>query len=188
MKRLGIILSALAMSMGGAAVAQDCGERPTIEIGFAKRSVTVNEGSTASLEVTAVARGDHSAANPVTVTYSADSDAWYQRGQFNESRLFPGTASTADFAATSGTISLSQSETSRTIEVPVMPDGENDDNEKFYVNLAIPTQDPASVTDTHRTKAETCANPAVTFKTYGYFAAVNIRDGSWSNHWLYGNN
>jgi len=64
--------------------------------------------------------------------------------------------------------------------------GTTDDNEKFYVNLAIPTQDPASVTDTHRTKAETCANPAVTFKTYGYFAAVNIRDGSWSGHWLYG--
>ena len=173
---------------GGVAVAQNCGERPTIEIGFAKRSITVNEGSTASLEVTAVAKGDHSEANPVTVTYRADPDAWYQRGQFNQSRLFPGTASTADFAATSGTISLSQSETSRTIEVPVMTDGENDDNEKFYVNLAVPTQDPASVTSFHRTKAETCANPAVTFRTYGYFAAVNIRDESWSGHWLYGNN
>ncbi|MCY4303085.1 MAG: hypothetical protein OXC68_15310 [Aestuariivita sp.] len=173
---------------GGVAVAQNCGERPAIEIGFKKRSITVNESKTASLEVTAVTKGDHSEANPVTVTYRADLDAWYQRGQFNESRLFTGTASTNDFTATSGTISFSQSVTSQIINVPVINDGENDDNEKFYVNLAIPTQDPASVTNTHRAKAETCANPIVTFKTYGYFAAVNIRDSSWSNHWLYGNN
>lgn len=173
---------------GGLAVAQNCGERPAIEIGFKKRSITVNEGDTASLEVTATVKGDHSEAGDVAINYRADPDAWYQRGQFNESRLFSGTASTNDFVATSGTIYFSPSITSQTINVAVSNDDEEESNEKFYVNLSIPTQDPSSVTNTHRTRADTCATPIVTFKTYGYFAAVNIRDSSLSNHWLFGNN
>ena len=183
----------IAFGLPNMGAAQNCTEPPAVEIGFKKRTITVLEGQTAQVEITATFKGDHSEAVAAQINYSFDPHAYYQKGQFNEAMIIGGTADTSDFEAVGGVLDFGNGQTSRIINVAARDDNEDEDNEKFYANLSIDTNvpadaDPENLEGGHRTKEQVCANPVISFRPYGYFATINIRDKSLSSHWLYGNN
>ncbi|MCY4303696.1 MAG: hypothetical protein OXC62_02750 [Aestuariivita sp.] len=156
--------------------------------------ITVLEGQTKQLEVTATFKGDHNqAANGVEIDYSLDPNAYWAKGQFNEATMITGTATTSDFTQMSGSLRFSETQTSQTIAVTASDDDENENNEKFYANLSFDLNLPTdtnlnNLSGGHQTREQVCENPVISFRTYGYFTTINIRDKSFANHWLFGNN
>src|SRR5687768_15902294 len=59
----------------------------------------------------------------------------------------PGSASAADFTASSGTVSLTKTTTSRVVTVPVTGDASDEPSETFVVNLSNLTGSPGSILD-----------------------------------------
>jgi len=191
-----IAIAVIGLPSIGTAQTQNCTTRPTIEIGFTETSITIFEGKTANLEVTATYAGDHSKAEITEINYVVDKHAWYQHGEFNQSSMITGSAEANDFTGGGGTLPfIKGSNSSRSIPITITDDGEDEPTEKFYVSLSIPTgiasdadpSDPATYVGGHRTKEYACKNPAIRIKNNRYFATVNIRDKSLANHWLYGN-
>lgn len=188
MKRLTTIISASLIVMGGGAVAQDCTTNPSITIGFKDRNITLYEGQSKTLEVTAELSGDFSEADLREVKFSLDTKPIWQKGQVNESPVGgEGGASLSDFNGSNGTLSFGEGYISQQISVNAVLDNEKEQPESYYANLSIDFE--PNPTSTHRSKEETCRTPSIGFRHYGYFATINIRDGECpAGHWLYGSN
>ncbi|MCY4309004.1 MAG: hypothetical protein OXC57_12160 [Rhodobacteraceae bacterium] len=185
MKRISTMAAVLVAIIGGGQLAAEPCE---VWVGFETRHLTLFEGQSGTLKVTAEFNGPIADDYVLEVPYQTDPVPFWQQNQPNEAEVGQhGGTSLLDYESKSGTARLTKSNPSYTIQVTAKEDDESEDWERFHVNLQLPWSFD-DFGSTHRTREESCSDPARHFRQYGYFATVNIRDGAGfpSNHWLFG--
>lgn len=167
------------MALGaGQAAASSC----EVWVGFEDRSITLWEGKTGTLTVKADFKGPIADGYALRLNVKTDAKPYRNGWPIGSD----GGAGAGDYIAISQELILSEGADSADIIVEAYEDDEKEDFERFYVNLTVHS-DHINSTGSHRTQEEACANPAVYFHSYGFFATVHLRDGpGFTNHWLYG--